>query len=599
VENIITKVASGHHVASTLETAKDMVRDKLCQDKHIKQLARIASSRNAERDFHLWLVNSFGLEHWEPYELSITLLSRDEGTPRQHKLSCLPPHELFALLWSRGQQTRQQCLLGAPGALKAFWDEALQSPAYCDIPCVEHAYSMVPLLVHYDGCEIFNLTEYACWQTGCILAEGSDVLDQNYLNVIVENELINAGEFGEDAHAQIAEFFAWSFRALLAGTWPEKGVHGEALAGDMRTRLAGTLLAGGLRGFCIGFQCDMKARREAHRHDRWFRTTNPCQKCLCSQPRFKAAVPEHSFANFGEHAPWTRTSLTDAEYMRTATSPTPWAALPGFKPLTYSIEDWMHNFSLGVGREVVANAIVVWLENGTLRKLADDRGWEFCDTTTLLRALHLEFRAYLRQGGWGVKQSENLFTHRRLHRTSLRQFPTLTTKAKAVVVDLVVRFLSDLAPAMMVYSECKYHLAVCVILQRARSMQDVMLRGGIWLELAEASVLQVSGRSFLKIYGWLSREAVLRKLRQWRLKPKLHDIDEMLRKLSTCKLNPRRLSCARPEPFLGKVKKIAKATHRGQVAKRTTQRYLTLLQVRALQRERLQKGCSTAHAQAV
>lgn len=562
------------------------MRDKFCEDKRIKQLARMASSKNAERDFHQWLVNSFGMENWEPYELSVTLLSRSEGTPRQHKLSCLPPHELVALLWGRGQQTREQCLVGAPGALEAFWDEALQSSAYSDIPCVEHAYSMVPLLVHYDGCEVFNLTEYACWQVGCILAESSDVLDHCFLSVIVENELINAGEFGQEAHAQIAEFFAWSFRALLSGRWPEAGVHGEALAGERRTRLAGTLLAGGLRGYCIGMQCDMKARREAHLHDRWFKCTNPCQKCWASQPRFKSAVAEHSFANFDEQAPWTRTSLTDADYLRTAPRTTPWAALPGFKPLSYVVEDWMHNFSLGIGREVAANCVVTWHENGTLRKLADDRGWAFCDDTTLLRAMHLDFRAYLRKGGWGVKQTENLFTARRLHRTSRRQFPSLCTKAKAVAVDLLIRYLSDIAPCIMPYSDCKYHRAACVILQRARCMQDVMLRGSVWLQRAEATLLQISGRSFLKVYGWLAREAMSRNCRQWRLKPKLHDIDEMLRKLSWCRLNPRRLSCARPESFLGKLKKIAKSTHRGQVSKRTTQRYLALLQIRALQRER-------------
>lgn len=585
VEGIIESVGNGAHITDALEHAANIARDRVFHDRCVEQLARISKSSNAERDYHNWLGKYFGEQPLEPYTMKIPLLSRNENEPREHHVACIPPHEMVAFLWSQGPRTRETCLLGPAGKLEGFWEEALQSEPYKDMPC--EAGRTLPLLCHYDGCEVFNMVEFGVWQFSSLLSpSGGNVLDTQFLSVLIESELID-GPLQESVHTEVAAMFAWSFRALSDGVWPSHGMYGEALEDTHRGRMAGRPLAQGMLGFCLGFQADMKARREVHQHVRWFRTTECCEHCLCCQPRFKKAIPELSFADFNEGATWTWTCLTDAEYLRMSKCVSPWVKLPGYKPLSFCLSDWMHSFSLGVARDLTACGIIEWLENGTLAQLAADRNWSYNDPASLLRCLHVDWRGWIRTNKFCVGQSENLFTLNRLHRPSRRQYPTMTTRAKAVAVDLLVRYLSELAPTMRGYARHdRRHCATCKILRRAADVQAVFLRGDVWLTDAQAAEAQVKGRSMLKIWGFLARESLRLKTKMWKLRPKLHDIDHIFRRLSGCKLNPRRLSCLAPESFLGKIKRLAKHTHRGNVSKRTCQRYFSLMQLRASQRER-------------
>ena len=555
----------------------------------VAELARISRSKNAERDFHTWMHRSYGAVRWEPYEFPVVLLGRGEAAPRVHKVACMPPHELFAFLWAQGQATREECLIGPPGALENFWRQAVSSPAYADIPCASEVNSVVPFLIHYDGVEVYNLTECAVWQCSSLLGSSASVLDKNFLSCLIEVELLE-GHLADDAHAAVAEMMAWSFAALLAGRWPTHGMRGEPLQGH-RQAMAGEWLAGGMKGFCVGFQSDMKARRETHRHDRFYRTTHPCQKCLCMQPRYKTCIPALSFANFAVDAGWTWTSLTDDDYVETARDITPWIAVPGFKPLSFILEDFMHDCSLGIFRDLCANVVIQWLECRALHSFAQSQQWEFCDDESLLRALHLHWKSWLRAGGFNVKCSENLFTANRLGRRSKKAYPCLTTKAKAVVVNLLVQYLAELAPSVREFCFEPFHLAACSIVQDADCLQTLLRRAGVWLSETEAGHAQQVGRRFLKAWAGLARAALHRRRFQWKLKPKLHDVDEMLRKLSWCRLNPYHVSCMNPESFLGKIKRIAKATHRGKVGARTCQRYFCMVYLRAVRRERKMNAC--------
>ena len=585
MEGIIQNVGSGAHVSHALGPAQHALQDGMTQDQHVKRLARIAQSANAERDYHCWLANSYGMKGMEPYVFKVQLQSRNENEPRMHDVACIPPHELIAWLWGKGKATREQCLVGPENSLPEFWREAAKSETYADLP-VPDPERTIPLLVHFDGCEVFNLTEFGIWQFSSLVASSSNVLDQNFLSVIIESELID-GELSDEVHGRVARMFAWSFNALLQGKWPHEGMDGEPLQGQHRVQMAGKDLAGGMCALCVGFQADMKARREVHRHDRWFRTTFPCQKCLCSQPRFKKAVKELSYADFSENAAWVQTRLTERDYMRTCKSVTPWVEVPGFKPLDFVLEDFMHNWSLGIARDLTANCIVQWLENHALERMAAQRGWAYCDEAGLLRHLHLDFRSWIRRRRLKVKQTENIFTRNRLNRTSRRTNPSLTTRAKAVCVDALVLYLGELASAVREHNvHDRMHLASCAVVERAAQVQSTLDGCGLWLTNAEAALVQVTCRSMLKMWGWLARESLARRQKQWRLKPKLHDLDEMVRKLSWCKLNPRALSCSKPESFLGKIKRVARHTHRGHVSKRTCQRYWSLLGVRAAKRER-------------
>ena len=60
--------------------------------------------QNCERDFHSKVApvirGYFGIH---PYLVNIELKGPDDLVAREHKVACLPPHELFAALWGAGE----------------------------------------------------------------------------------------------------------------------------------------------------------------------------------------------------------------------------------------------------------------------------------------------------------------------------------------------------------------------------------------------------------------------------------------------------------------------------------------------------------------
>jgi hypothetical protein len=70
----------------------------------------------------------------------------------------------------------------------------------------------------------------------------------------------------------------------------------------------------------------------------------------------------------------------------------------------------------------------------------------------------------------------------------------------------------------------------------------------------------------------------------WKIRPKMHALDHLVRSLTVhTRLNPKHMSCLMEENFLGKMKRIGKATRGGsalQMSVRTLQRYVLCMSLR-------------------
>ena len=95
----------------------------------------------------------------------------------------------------------------------------------------------------------------------------------------------------------------------------------------------------------------------------------------------------------------------------------------------------------------------------------------------------------------------------------------------------------------------------------------------------EAGDAAAHGSMYLQCLGQLAARSALRGEENWRLRPKCHYLDESLMHMRETLENPYKQSCIMEEDFMGKVKKVASKTHRGNQPSRTLARYLLMLRL--------------------
>ena len=113
-------------------------------------------------------------------------------------------------------------------------------------------------------------------------------------------------------------------------------------------------------------------------------------------------------------------------------------------------------------------------------------------------------------------------------------------------------------------------------------MLRIMKEGQHILTEDQAGLFKSYTLQHLKCYAWLHDYGMRAALRTpgrkcWLLLPKLHHLWHLAHDVARTKVNPGMVMLLNAESFIGSMGKIARATHRSTVSKRTLERYLAKL----------------------
>ena len=260
-------------------------------------------------------------------------------------------------MYRAGPEQRAVSLFGPDGeaGIQTWWQEAKQLPWYARHHAAEVKHT-VGFLIHHDGCEIHNATEFETWNMRSVHASKGSVYDRVINLVMIEKSMMHDEQLTQTI---IAKFFAWSFSWALVKLFPTRGFQGEAFErGSHRAQRAANedFLADGIWGAtCVGFESDNKARAAANDFDRYYRCTHLCDICLACQP-FKKADKRMTYQNFNPDAPW-RLSEFHHDFYTMVSKPSPWFELGLTIEMVYF--DIAHNLYLGKG----GDACPSWLRS--------------------------------------------------------------------------------------------------------------------------------------------------------------------------------------------------------------------------------------------
>ncbi len=158
--------------------------------------------------------------------------------------------------------------------------------------------------------------------------------------------------------------------------------------------------------------------------------------------------------------------------------------------------------------------------------------------------------------------------------------PDLSGEVKASAVKVLLRFLAEVALDVWRQEALQPLRALaCGALALFTHTLDhspaVMTEGDI---VAASDAAEI----FLRAYQHLAAGALRDVHPLWRLRPKFHYFTEAVKRMRRTRENPLHCMCFMEEDFMGKIKRIACKTHRGNQSMRTLQRYQWLLQAEGL-----------------
>ena len=232
----------------------------------------------------------------------------------------------------------------------------------------------------------------------------------------------------------MAEVLSWSFGCAASGTWPQRGLDGEALFGE-RAASAGKPLARNWRACYFGFKYDAKARKEANFFERSYYHNQICEACFAERPN-KYGDPLLEYKDFYPGAAHLMTGLNHADYVRSMQQISPWAIMPGFHVWT-CFRDPMHTIFLGTAKSLIASLIGLWIRRGCLgdASLAEQ-----------LRKISEEQTTHCKNAG--VRAYFSTYTPANTGLDTPSEFPELGSRFKAASIKASLWYFSEKAVAV-------------------------------------------------------------------------------------------------------------------------------------------------------
>ena len=219
--------------------------------------------------------------------------------------------------------------------------------------------------------------------------------------------------------------------------------------------------------------------------------------------------------------------------------------------------DLLHVFHLGVGRDLAGSCLVflvrdtdIFAGNNHEDRLKDATRQlkDFCKDHKLPLKMHRLTKAKL---GWAA-----------------RKYPELRTSGYDCYV--VVKWLV----ALTTTHSASLPAALCSSLWSADHVLSLLQNGGRYLTEAEETNKETVGMIYLRSYMSLVRANLDARKRLYRLRPKFHLMDHIIRNKSKSRLNAAVYSTWMDEDFLRKMMRVMKLTDPRTAPKRLLERYI-------------------------
>ena len=337
----------------------------------------------------------------------------------------------------------------------------------------------------------------------------------------------------------IAKIMSWSFNALLAGESPSSDWENKPLAGG------GIQLADGWRGALCQLRGDWAFYKEFFHFPQWNAAERMCFMCRAS-----ARDGPLAWVRFGPGAGWRKTRWTHETYMRFLRQaglaiPVLLTICVGFR-LDCVMIDVLHTVDQGVASHIVAN--VLWAF-AVCRKV-------FGGNTQKEQVANL----FAHMNRWYAKVKEKTKLQGKLTVERLRtkgDWPKL--RAKAAATRHLARYALQLCHEFgRAAEEDRKMVAVCQLLVR---FYEIMDSESQFLGAAAKRELPTLGMQLVGIYTDLATAAIKKKLKQWKLSPKLHLFQHLCEWQCLSHGNPRFYWTYSDEDLAGLMSEVAASVH--------------------------------------
>jgi len=487
--------------------------------------------RNVARDIQRAITRKSSVP--EPYLVAIPITT-GSGEQCHVEHPVLLPHELLEYLLSSGTARLEDLV-----DLESRVDQTLHK-RHREF-CRQHnldARNVVALGFHGDGVPYRKAThkqastEVLSWNLLC------DLDGKRYLFADIHHEfLCTCGCRGRHTFDALLEVFAWSMVVLLGGHHPDTR-HDRGPLDAPRAGKAGQPL--GFQGVLL------QARGDWAWFNQVFSFPNWNAKALCWRCRATQEGPL-AYTKCGLLAAWRNTRYKPGEYLRQQvrenSNPSPLFACPGFTVEQVSIGA-LRCMDLGVTQDILGNILWEALhELGLPGRSAKER----CKT------LAVKLQHYYQQQAQAAGHPTNTSKLQDLTLTMIRKdyksYPKL--KAKGAETRALVLFGVALAQELHARHHSGHTRMVTEVVQDLHEIYEVMCRSFDAGRLATLST-QVADK-FSKLEAEARRDGKL----AWKVKPKLHMMQELLEYQSHELGNPRGYWEYRDEDFVGLVSRLA------------------------------------------
>lgn len=227
--------------------------------------------------------------------------------------SILMPHLVWSEMYeSNAEMFRKVMIPSGSRQIADFWNSIEGHPALKDHPMMstpDWNNMCIPLSIHGDGVPVVGVGK--SWAKGVetyswtsLLCEGTPFMKHWLLIVSQKHSQCKSPD--HDTMKKAWDTLAWSFRALFLGKHPSTDPAGNPWPPNSReAQLAGTPLAGGLRGVVLVIRGDLEYFSNTL-HLEHFSSAEPC--CLCLANRDSVPWNDHR-----PTAEWRSTCWDDNE----------------------------------------------------------------------------------------------------------------------------------------------------------------------------------------------------------------------------------------------------------------------------------------------
>ena len=445
----------------------------------------------------------------------------------------LLPHEFFSSLFHHGKQVWDKDIRGPDGLVSEFWRAIADSEIVANHPglSLKHIGKTIPIGLHGDAGS-FSFQDsllVLSWNSLTGAMGGSGFCRRLVFTFVRKQDATPA------VMAVLWKVFAWSVNALLTGITPEEDWEGRA------TRGGGEYIAHGWRASLIQVRGDWEFYANMLGFANWANKGRMCWMCSAEKdgPR--------TWRNFGPAAPWRPTRKSHRSWQEEleregSSMPLLFALVIGLS-LPCLMIDVMHCLDLGVTSHIVANIFV-----HCIRKHAFG-GRTIEENTTLLNE-------HLKKWSRKARAAASLqgpLTWERLKTKS--GFPKL--KAKAAATRVLMEYALELAQL-----HCRDDLRIVAIAQLHCEFYALLASSGLVMSQASIDRIRVIAPEICVLYTQLSRDALDRRTRMWKMTPKWHIFLHLAEwQIPNLKLNPRSFWTYGDENLVGQTIEVAESCH--------------------------------------